>query len=606
MNRFEMDKKEKISKKAPGKTADPVEIDSHIKALQDKDPNIQWQAAENLGKIGDPRAVEPLINVLKTGLFSTRKKAAQALAKIGKPALIPLIDALNSEVSDTREHAAMALGYMGDTKTVELLIGALRDDYSSVRVQAAEALGKIRDAKAVKPLINALKDDEIAAREAAAKALIKLGKPAVNSLMNALKNRDALVRLRVIDILGKIGGAKTVELIISALKDCDSNVRWKAVDTLCRIGDTRAVEPLIDTLKDSNNYVRWCAAEALGELGDVRAAAPLINALRDEYVRKRAKEALDKIADGRAVDPLIKALKNNDYYIQLTAAKTLEKFGWKPANDIELAVYLIVKEDWEKLPFIGKPAVAPLINALKDGDYLVRRNAAEALGKIGDAEAVELLINALKDEDYFVRSNAAGALGKIGDARAVEHLVTFYVWRLKSYDDREKTKKEAKEVLEKIRSKIPIENRNFLCNKCYCRAERYEAIIPTVINFNYYACRNCHSNFHLIQGIEKIILLFDHSFVEAYVQNEETFTVNWFKRKEPFDFDEIWIKDANNFEVEELVMKLRNDPDNKRRKRLSSIPVYLSPGLKISRAKMNLLYDNFEVVKENPKKNQRI
>ena len=588
-----MDKQEKISKKASGNTADPAAVDSHIKALQDKDPNTQWQAAENLGKIGDPRAVKPLINVLKKGLFSTRKKAAQALAKIGKPALTPLMDTLNSEVPDIRQHVAMALGYMGDTKTVEPLIVALGDDYSSVRVQAAEALGKIRDAKAVKPLIAALKDDEIAAREAAAKALIKIGKPAVNALVKTLKDRDALVRMRVIDILGKIGGTQIEELIISALKDRVRDVRWKAVDTLSRIGDAKAVEPLIEALKDADDYIRWNAAKALGELGDARAAAPLIDALKDKYVRRPAAEALGKIADASAVDPLIKALKNKDYHIQLTAADTLEKIGWKPENDIELAVYLIVKKKWEKLPSIGKPAVAPLINALKDGDYLVRRSASEALGKIGDARAVELLINALKDEDYLVRRNAAGALGNIGDARAVESLVSFYVGRLNSLNKKEE-KKDAKEILEKIRDKIPIENRNFFCNKCYCRAERYEAIIPTVINFNYYACRNCHGDSDLIEGIRKIILLFDHSFGESYVR-EGTFTVNWFKRKEPFDFDEIWIKDADDFDVEELVMKLRNDPDDKRRKRLSSIPVYLSSELKLSQAKINLLKDNFQV-----------
>lgn len=588
-----MDKQEKIRKKASSNTADPGAVDSYIKALQDKDPNTQWQAAEDLGKIGDARAVEPLIKVLEKGLFSTRKKAAQALARIGKPALTPLIDALNSEVSDIRQYAAMALGYMGDTKTVELLIVALRDDYSFVRVQAAEALGEIRDAKAVKPLIAVLKDDEITAREAAAKALIQIGKPAVNALMNTLKDRDALVRIRVIDILGKIGGAKTIELVISALKDQVRDVRWKAVDTLCKLGDARAVEPLIEVLKDSDDYIRWNAAKALGELGDARAAAPLIDAMKDEYVRRPAAEALGKIADARAVAPLFKALKNKDYHIQLTAAKTLEKIGWKPANDIELAVYLIVKEEWEKLPSLGKPAVAPLINALKDGDYLVRRNATEALGKIGNAQAVELLIDVLMDKDYFVRRNAAGALGNIGDARAVEPLVSFYVERLNS-GNKDKEKKDAKEVLEKIRSKIPIENRNFFCNKCYCRVERYEAIIPTVINFNYYACRNCHGNFHLLEGIEKIILLFDHSFGEAYVRDKGTFTVNWFKRKEPVDFDEIWIKDADDFDVEELVMKLRNDPDNKRRKRLSQIPVYLSPGLELSLAKINLLKDTFK------------
>ena len=64
-----------------------------------------------------------------------------------------------------------------------------------------------------------------------------------------------------------------------------------------------------------------------------------------------------------------------------------------------------------------------LIQELNDKDPIVRRNAADALGPIKDAPAVEPLIAALKDEDSSVRSGAAGALGSIKDARAVEPLM---------------------------------------------------------------------------------------------------------------------------------------------------------------------------------------
>jgi hypothetical protein len=87
----------------------------------------------------------------------------------------------------------------------------------------------------------------------------------------------------------------------------------------------------------------------------------------------------------------------------------------------------------------------------------------------------------------------------------------------------------------------------------------------------------------------------DHKFEESYVHKEDTLIVNWFKREELVDYDEILIKDANDYEVEKLVMQLRNDMDDQRRKRLPDTPVYLSPDLKLSRAKMNLLEDNFKI-----------
>ena len=50
---------------------------------------------------------------------------------------------------------------------------------------------------------------------------------------------------------------------------------------------------------------------------------------------------------------------------------------------------------------------------MKDGDGYVRLSVAEALGRIGDAGAVEALKEALKDEDGFVRERAVSALEKI-------------------------------------------------------------------------------------------------------------------------------------------------------------------------------------------------
>ena len=94
------------------------------------------------------------------------------------------------------------------------------------------------------------------------------------------------------------------------------------------------------------------------------------------------------------VEPLIKALRDSHVRVRRNAA--------------------------EALGIIGEPAVEPLLEVLLDVRWL---KELDPLGKIGDARVVEQLIRALGADDWHVRTSAAGALGRIGDVCAVEPLI---------------------------------------------------------------------------------------------------------------------------------------------------------------------------------------
>ncbi len=64
-----------------------------------------------------------------------------------------------------------------------------------------------------------------------------------------------------------------------------------------------------------------------------------------------------------------------------------------------------------------------LSTILREGVDIHRCAAAQALGEIGDAEAVDTLIEALLDEDEDVRTDAAEALLAIGDKKAAPQLL---------------------------------------------------------------------------------------------------------------------------------------------------------------------------------------
>lgn len=75
-------------------------------------------------------------------------------------------------------------------------------------------------------------------------------------------------------------------------------------------------------------------------------------------------------------------------------------------------------------------AVDALMAALTDesdrtelGGYPLRRNAARALGKLGDRRAVPGLIECLSCPDFYVREAAAQSLGMLGDPVAISTLL---------------------------------------------------------------------------------------------------------------------------------------------------------------------------------------
>ena len=119
---------------------------------------------------------------------------------------------------------------------------------------------------------------------------------------------------------------------------------------------------------------------------------------------------------------LIRVLENENSNMRRAAAETLDRIGWIPDKGEAGAVYWVAKRKWNQCVAIGAPAVLPLVNALKDDNSSVRWDAAEALGKIGDARAVPPLDDALKDDNSSVRRAVIEALGKHG-AAAVSPLI---------------------------------------------------------------------------------------------------------------------------------------------------------------------------------------
>lgn len=139
---------------------------------------------------------------------------------------------------------------------------------------------------------------------------------------------------------------------------------------------------------------------------------------------------IDEMKTKRDFEGLFKSLGDKrNAYIRRDAAKALGDMGDAMAMERLISALKDPSRDVRDAvaEAIGKMggdprAVETVAGNLKSGKTIEREEAVVALGKIKHKSGVEHLLPALKDQDCFVRQSAAAALGEIGDPGAIEPL----------------------------------------------------------------------------------------------------------------------------------------------------------------------------------------
>jgi HEAT repeat protein len=151
-------------------------VEELIIDLQDEKPLIRWQAAEQLGKAKDARAVDPLIEALGDGDEGVRREVIKALGEIGSSrAVEPLGRMLEDPDELVRLNTLASLEKIRGDEAITLLITALKNDNSLVRMNAATGLGRIGDSRAAGPLKEVAATDTLSyVRSAAQQALAQI------------------------------------------------------------------------------------------------------------------------------------------------------------------------------------------------------------------------------------------------------------------------------------------------------------------------------------------------------------------------------------------------------------------------------------------------
>ena len=514
-----------------GFTADYQYIASaYIDELWMKKYRIATQAAaiQTLGLLKPEAAVQPLIKELANE--ELQAQALAALVEMRGAAVPMMLDALKNATDETRIRIADALGRIGDRRAIEPLIEALNSDpHKEVKALAATGLGNMRTRRAVPALTEALTYDDTTATNAAT-ALGKIGvstEDAVQKLIIMamgkqmretlrlaaidalwqLKPEEAtqsmlllmfsdetspIIRANAVKVLSRIKAPETTPALLwvlstqfdeiseyqrhmkrqyktldalrtqvesfqvqwtpdyprtnyrtwGELKPIPSLVRSEVAHALGIIKGDAVIEPLIHTLEDdARATVRQSAAWSLGEVKGDAATTALITAVKKDkqgVVRQESAIALGKIAGQRVVDPLLDALRNDKYETtrfraaialrELQAAdKALVDILKKGVGNFDdgYEVISVQNEIITSLITSNNTATSEFVlDALKStDDEWVRWAFVHILGASANAVSADAMLEELKHPSYVVRKRAANSLGGFKERRMVEPLI---------------------------------------------------------------------------------------------------------------------------------------------------------------------------------------
>ena len=298
--------------------------------LSDANATVRARAALGAGRIGDARAVAPLVSLLQ-----------------------------NDRDERVRAAAAFALGETESGAAVEALLSVIERKTASsvaetvgVRARAVEALGKIAAAMP--------RADEARIKEIGRALLVELearGRLPVNREVARL-GLTAVLRAR------PEGAGRVVALFLDST---DARLRGDAVNTLTRLRAKNANDQLRKLLaSDADAVVRANAARALGAAEDKGAFDLLLERAandRDERVRVSALRSLGALRDARAADPLIK--RGETLLSAYRAAKTANAAA-RPAELNEL--YELVGGLSRVLAGSGNERALAFIRALREAE----------------------------------------------------------------------------------------------------------------------------------------------------------------------------------------------------------------------------------------------
>jgi HEAT repeat protein len=271
--------------------------------------------------------------------LDANRRIADALGALrAKDAVPALIELTRSADGYVQVAAVDALGQIGDPAAIERLIEIATGDGVEpfTAKKALLALGRIGDPRATRTVLRMLFDERpgVTFFPEAAFAAYQIGKPMAAPLLSVLEGRDAeltgwarqrgvvqgALYAKSAQILGDVGGAEAVPALVQKLQYRDPDgaielyVHVFAAESLGRMRARDAVRPLVELVgRERDPVVRDRYCDALARIGDPSAIPALrASAASGEFAsREGPLTALSRLG-GKEERALIAAARDRD------------------------------------------------------------------------------------------------------------------------------------------------------------------------------------------------------------------------------------------------------------------------------------------------------
>ena len=364
---------------------------------------LREEAVSALGRLGDPRAIEPLLSYFKQSwdagaqraLWNLRRRLSDRNLRV---LIVDPLKAADKHKAPPREVLAFSVERAGDLKIRAAVrpLQKLFESHEGLQNRVIYNLGRIGDRSAISFLRKRL--DRTAAPRLinnVAFALERLGEDPAPFLREALTDRRAYIRFNAAFVVGDLRTKALLPELTAALSDRNDYVRSEVAVALAKLADPQAIEALEAAAQGSNPIVVRDAVLALAHIDYPRYHGRVVDTLVPSRVRSVRRKAVGFLASRGEPDPTV-------------VSAVLGHLDPSRYGDSQLAIEFL-------RPFLdldNPDATAFLLRLVASGDH--RHDALVLLGRWADKRSQFVLRQWLNapdgEQDQLLR-----AMGRLRD-----------------------------------------------------------------------------------------------------------------------------------------------------------------------------------------------